>query len=620
MPQTIYELLMNFGILEVLTLIGSVGMFLYGMKLMSEGLQKAAGNKLRNILALMTNNKFLGALTGIFITALVQSSSATTTMIVSFVNAGLITLQQSMAVIFGANVGTTFTAWIISLFGFKVDISAFAIPLFAFGVPLLFMKKSPYTNWGEFLIGFALLFLGLDFLNGAVPDLKSNPAVMDALRRYSDLGFWSVLIFAGVGLVLTMVVQASSATFAIALIMCSKGWITFDLAAALVLGGNIGTCITPIIASVSGNVMAKRAAAGHLLFNLLGSVWALAIYRPYMKLISWITTGCVGDPNEIYKFANNADPAVVASLMDGTIDKSLPENQALVSSFAAMQYYVSFGLSMFHTVFNLINIFVMIWFTKLFVKVVTLLVPSKKEELSDIDGRPHLEFISGGLMSTSELSILQAHKEILVMSDRTSRMHDMVGQMYSEKNSDEFASLFERVQKYENISDNMEVEIATYLSKVADGRLSDDSKHSIQMKLREISEIESIGDSYYNMARILQRRNENRIEFTADMNLNFAEMFALVQKAYKQMADSLVNNSHASSADLIRTMKTESSINAMRNKLKERNIIDLNEGKYEYATGSAYMDLIIECEKIGDYIVNVVEALVDLKPGKGTTE
>ncbi len=608
---------MNFGLLEILTLIGSVGMFLYGMKLMSEGLQKAAGNKLRDILALMTNNKFIGALTGIFITALVQSSSATTTMIVSFVNAGLISLQQSMAVIFGANVGTTLTAWIISIFGFKVNISAFAIPLFAFGVPLLFMKKSVYANWGEFLIGFALLFLGLDYLNSSVPDLQANPAVFDALRRWSDMGFGSVLVFALVGMVLTMIVQASSATFAIALIMCSKGWITFDLAAALVLGGNIGTCITPILASVSGNVMAKRAAAGHLMFNLLGSVWALALYGPYMKLISAITTACTGDPNALYDFAATADPATVMALNDGRLDTSNPENAALAASFGAMQYHVSFGLSMFHTVFNLINICVMIWFTRFYVNAVTFLIPSRKKETqTEDDGRPHLEFISGGLMSTSELSILQAHKEIVLMSDRTYRMHEMVQQMYSETDRDEFMSLFLRVQKYENISDNMEVEIAAYLSRVADGRLSDESKHSIQAKLREISEIESIGDSYYNMARILQRRNENHFVFTQTMNENFAAMFALVRTAFDQMATILKDNGQHIS-DLKMTLNTEQDINSMRNELKERNIIDLNEGKYEYATGSAYMDLIVECEKIGDYIVNVVEALVNLKPGKG---
>ncbi len=612
---------MNFGLLEILTLIGSVGMFLYGMKLMSEGLQKAAGNKLRDILALMTNNKFIGALTGIFITALVQSSSATTTMIVSFVNAGLISLQQSMAVIFGANVGTTLTAWIISLFGFRVNISAFAIPLFAFGVPLLFMKKSVYTNWGEFLIGFALLFLGLDYLNNSVPDLQANPAVFDALRRWSDMGFGSVLVFALAGMLLTMIVQASSATFAIALIMCSKGWITFDLAAALVLGGNIGTCITPIIASVSGNVMAKRAAAGHLMFNVLGSVWALALYGPYMKLISWITTGCVGDPNALYNFANSGeqDPATIAALVDGRLDTSTAGNAALAAEFGNMQYYVSFGLSMFHTIFNLINISIMIWFTKFYVKAVTFLIPSRKKETqTEDDGRPHLEFISGGLMSTSELSILQAHKEIVLMSDRTYRMHEMVGKMFSETSQEEFTSLFLRVQKYENISDNMEVEIAAYLSKVADGRLSDESKHSIQAKLREISEIESIGDSYYNMARILQRRNENHFVFTQSMNENFVAMFDLVRTAYDQMSAILKDNGqHIGNLKL--TLNTEQNINEMRNNLKEQNIIDLNEGKYEYATGSAYMDLIVECEKIGDYVVNVVEALVNLKPGKGTS-
>lgn len=607
---------MNFGFLEILTLIGAVGMFLYGMKLMSEGLQKAAGNKLRDILALMTNNKFLGALTGIFITALVQSSSATTTMIVSFVNAGLISLQQSMAVIFGANVGTTFTAWVISLFGFKVNIATFAVPLFAIGVPLLFMKKSVYTNWGEFLIGFALLFLGLDYLNNSVPDLQSNPAVFDALRRWSDMGFWSIVVFALVGMVLTMIVQASSAMFAIALIMCSKGWITFELSCALVLGGSIGTCITPILASISGGVMAKRAAAGHLLFNLIGATWMLALYGPFLKFISFITGACFGDPHALYNFTCTADPALVASLADGTFDRSTPENAALAAQFANDRDVVSFGLSIFYTIYKVTNISIMIWFTNFYVKAVTFLVPSRRSDDLEDDGKSHLEFISGGLMSTSELSILQAHKEIVLMSDRTYRMHEMIQQMFSESDQDEFSSLFLRVQKYENISDNMEVEIATYLSKVADGRLSDDSKHSIQSKLREISEIESIGDSYYNMARILQRRNENKIVFTQSMNENFASMFALVRTAYDRMA-AVLKDGGQDVGELKLTLKTEQDINDMRNALKEQNIIDLNEGKYEYATGSAYMDLIVECEKIGDYIVNVVEALLNLKPTRG---
>lgn len=606
---------MNFGLLEILNIIGSVGLFLYGMKLMSEGLQKAAGSKLRKILALMTNNKFLGALTGIFITALVQSSSATTTMIVSFVNAGLISLQQSMAVIFGANVGTTFTAWIISLFGFKLNIAAFAIPLIGIGVPLLFMNKNSYKNWGEFLIGFALLFLGLDYLNNSVPDLNSNPAILNALHGCADMGYGSVLLFYIIGMVLTMVVQASSATFAIALIMCSKGWINFDLAAALVLGGNLGTCITPLLASISGNVMAKRAACGHLLFNILGSVWALALYYPFMKLISWITTGCVGDPNELYNFATSADAATVTALVDGKLDMSVPGNAQLASNFVDMQYYVSFGLSMFHTVFNFINILIMIWFTNLYVKIVAKLIPEKKNREGEEDVKSHLEFISGGLMSTSELSILQAHKEIVLMSERTRRMHEMVVKMYSEADEMEFVKLFARVQKYEDISDNMEAEIAAYLSKVADGRLSDVSKHQIQSKLREISEIESIADSYYNISRILQRRNENRIVFTQSIDHHIKEMLALVEKAYAQMYSVLTSN-NATRFDLENTLNIEMEINSMRDDLKSTNIIDLNDGKYAYSVGSVYMDLISECEKIGDYIVNVVEAVVNVKVGK----
>ncbi len=607
---------MNFGLLEILTLIGSVGLFLYGMKLMSEGLQKAAGSRLRKILTLMTNNKFIGALTGIFITALVQSSSATTTMIVSFVNAGLISLQQSMAVIFGANVGTTFTAWIISIFGFKVNISAFAIPLIGIGVPLLFMKKNSYKTWGEFLIGFALLFLGLDYLNTSVPDLNSNPAILETLRGCADMGYGSVLIFFVAGLVLTMIIQASSATFAIALVMCSKGWINFDLAAALVLGGNIGTCITPLLASISGNANAKRAACGHLLFNVFGSVWALALYYPYMKFISWITTLCTGDPNALYQFSISSDPALVTSLVDHKLDLSNAENAAVAADFSDMQYHVSFGLSMFHTVFNLINITIMIWFTKLYVKIVTKMIPDRKSRSGEQDEeKSHLEFISGGLMSTSELSILQAHKEIVLMGERTHRMHEMVLKMYREKDEMEFVQLFARVQKYEDISDNMEAEIAGYLSKVADGRLSDESKHQIQSKLREISEIESIADSYYNISRIIQRRNENRIEFTETLDNNIVQMMSLVDKAFVRMLKVLTAND-VSRTDLEGTLNIEMEINSLRDDLKSSNIIDLNEGKYPYSMGSVYMDIIAEGEKIGDYIVNVVEAIVNVKVGK----
>lgn len=602
---------MNYGFLELFTLIGSVGLFLYGMKLMSEGLQKAAGDKLRNILAMMTNNRIVGALTGIFITALVQSSSATTVMIVSFVNAGLLSLSQSMAVIMGANVGTTATAWIISLFGFKVNIASLSIPLIGFGVPLLFSKKNVYKSWGEFLIGFALLFLGLDYLNNSVPDLKANPEIFSALQRYTTFGYGSVLLFAFIGLVFTMIVQSSSATVAFVLIICSKGWVPFEFAAAMILGSNIGTCLTPLIASISGNIWAKRAALGHLLFNVLGSVWVFIVYYPFMKLIIWISTSLAGNPELLMNFINTTNPAIVESLNNKTLDLSNPANQELMTNFENMQYYVSFGLSIFHTVFNLINIVIMIWFTKAYVYIVTKLTPHKPSEEDKIS---HLTFISTGMLSTAELSILQAHKEIILFSERVQKMFNMVKELYKEsrENDAEFVKKFSRIQKYEDISDNIEVEIATYLSKVADGRLSDESKHEIQMKMRIISEIESVADSCFNLARTIQRRNNLENQFTDGINLNIDLMFKLIDQALEQM-HSILGLSTPQFSDVAKTKNIESEINNFRNQLKTQNIIDVNEGKYLYGTSVVYMDLIAECEKIGDYIVNVVEALSDIK-------
>lgn len=595
-------------IVRILTLIGSVGLFLYGMKLMSEGLQKAAGNRLRHILSLMTNNRFAGALTGIFITALVQSSSATTVMIVSFVNAGLLSLGQSMAVIMGANVGTTITAWIISLFGFKVNIAMFAIPLMAFAVPLLFSKRNKMKNWGEFLLGFAFLFLGLEYLKNAVPDLQAHPELFARLEAYAAMGYPSILLFILVGMVLTMIVQASSATFAIALIMCSKGWISFELAAAIMLGGNIGTCVTPLIASVSGNVQAKRTAMGHLLFNVLGSIWAIALYSPFIKLIVWISTMFAGDPTALATFADTLSPDTINALSNGTLDLSDPANQTLADNFAAKQYYMSFGLSMFHTVFNVINIFIMIWFTNAFVYIVTKMVPSRNAEDDDEN---HLQFISVGLLSTAELSILQAQKEITVYGKRVQRMFGLVRDLMHEEHEDEFVKKFSRIQKYENISDRMEVEIADYLTKVSDGRLSDDSKHQIQMKMRVISEIESVADSCYNLARTLLRKREGA-PFPAMLTSNIELMFNLIDSDLNQMMLAL-SQSTMTSDDVNKTQNLENEINNFRNQLKTQNILDVNNGLYPYTVSVVYMDMIVECEKLGDYIINVVEAVADIK-------
>lgn len=594
----------------MLTLIGSVGLFLYGMKLMSEGLQKAAGDRLRNILAMMTNNRFLGALTGLLVTALIQSSSATTVMIVSFVNAGLLSLGQSMAVIMGANVGTTATAWIISLFGFKVNIAVFAIPLIAFAIPLLFSKKNSWKNWGEFLLGFSFLFMGLEQLNHSVPDLKSNPEIFAVLQSYADAGFPSVLLFALIGMILTIVVQSSSVTFAIVLVMCSKGWITFELSAALVLGSNIGTCITPLIASVSGNIWAKRAAMGHLLFNVLGSIWALILYYPFINLITLITTSITGDPYALYQFVAHCDPATLNALNSGTLDTTIPANETLASDFALKQYYVSFGLSMFHTVFNVINITVMIWFTGLYVKIVTWMVPNKQSD-ADTD-ESHLKFLTTGLLSTAELSILQAQKEIQLYGERTQRMFGMVRNLFHETNENEFVAKYSRIEKYENISDAVELEIANYLTKVADGRLSDETKHQLQMKLRIISEIESIADSCFNIARTMQRKRNQPEEFTPDLKANTELMFNLVDSAIGNMCN-LLHKDHISAAEVNNTQNIENEINNYRNQLRQQNVVSVNDALYDYQISVIYMDIVTECERLADFVVNVVEAIADTK-------
>ena len=600
---------MNFGFIDLLTLIGSIGLFLYGMKLMSEGLQKAAGDRLRNILAWMTNNRFVGALTGILVTALIQSSSATTVMIVSFVNAGLLSLAQSMAVIMGANVGTTATAWILYLGGFKVNLAAASIPLIAFTIPMLFSKKNSWKSWGEVILGFSFLFMGLDLLNHSVPDLRSNPELFAVIQNYADMGFLSILLFAFVGMILTMVVQSSSVTFAIVLVICSKGWISFDMAAALVLGSNIGTCITPLIAAISGNIWAKRAAMGHLMFNVLGSIWVLALYYPFMKLVVWLSSMGQGDPTALLSFVDSTDPMIINALNDGTLDLTDPANQALATTFAANQAYVSFGLSIFHTLFNAINICIMIWLTGLYVKIVTKLIPSKPTEE---DNESHLTFITTGMLSTSELSILQARKEIQLYGERAQRMFGLVRDLFHEEDDKEFTSKFSRIQKYENISDRMEMEIANYLTKVSAGRLSDESKHQVQMKLRVISEIESVADSCYNLARTLQRRKQQPEKFTDEINGNIELMFNLIESGLQNMCNVLCED-HIDLSYVNTAQNIENEINNYRNQLKLQNVIAVNEGYYDYPTATTYMDTIVECEKMGDYIVNVVEAVADSK-------
>ncbi|MBD5250519.1 MAG: Na/Pi cotransporter family protein [Barnesiella sp.] len=597
---------MSYSFLDFMCLLGSVGLFLYGMKVMSEGLQKAAGDRLRNILSAMTRNRFTGLITGILITALIQSSSASTVMVVSFVNAGLMSLAQSMAVIFGANVGTTFTAWVIALFGFKVNISAFVLPLIGISIPLLFTSSSRNKSIGEFFIGFAFLFMGLDMISTYVPDLQSNPEMFEFLQRYTSMGYWSVLIFLFVGIVLTMVIQSSAATFAITLIMCSKGWIGFDLSCALVLGSNIGTTITPLMASMGGNVAAKRTAMGHLLFNMLGTLWTLAIFYPFVELTEWLTEAFgQGDPAALQSYVNSieqSDPEIYNHLFDN----SLPVAHPVVAKVAAMQQSVSIGLSVFHTVFNIINLLIMIWFTGLYVKIVERLIPSKHKE----DEEFQLKFISGGLMNAAELNISQAEKEIVVYAQRVQRMVGMSQNLvHTKEGSEDFSHQFSRIEKYEEISDRMELEIAGYLNRVVEGRLSNEGKHRIASLLRIVSEIESIADSCYGVAKIMMRKQENHVKFSEEIYTNVDSMFISVEASMTNMILLLGDIENVRQKDLITSYNLERETNNLRNQFRADNMENINEHRYEYQAGIYYMDIIGTLEKTGDYVINVVDEI-----------
>lgn len=599
---------MNYSIWDFLGLLGAVGLFLYGMKVMSEGLQKAAGDRLRNILSAMTRNRFTGLITGCLITALIQSSSASTVMVVSFVNAGLMNLAQSMAVIMGANVGTTFTAWIIALFGFKVNISAFVIPLIGLAVVLLFTNKSKPKSIGEFLIGFSFLFMGLDMISTYVPDLQSNPEMFAFLQSYASMGIWSVLIFCAVGLIVTAVIQSSAATFAITLIMCSKGWISFDLACALVLGSNIGTTITPIIASMSGNVAAKRASMGHLLFNLLGTLWCLCVFIPFANMNVWLTELIgQGNPNELYTFVNEIQ-ATQPDLYNHLFDNSLPADHHVLVKIAALQMSVSFGLSLFHTTFNLVNVTIMIWLTGLYVKIVEKLVPSKNRD----DEEFTLKFISRGLLNASELNIAQAEKELHVYAERVGRMIEMAQTLiHTKEKSEEYNKLYSRLEKYEDISDRMELEIAHYLNRCAEGRLSNEGKLRIAAMLNIISEIESIADCCMGVGKILNRKIEAGVDFNQEIYDNIDAMYDYVRQAMAMMIRQLADVENVSGKSLIDSYNKEREINNFRNQLRGANVGNINNRHYEYQAGIYYMDIVGDLEKTGDYIINVIDTLRD---------
>ena len=577
------------GLLSILSLLGAICLFLYGMKVMSEGLQKAAGDRLRGILSAMTRNHFTGFITGLFITALIQSSSASTVMLVSFVNAGLMSLGQAIAVIFGANVGSTFTALIIAFFGFKVDIGLFVLPLIAVAVPMIFSKKSRRKSIGEFLIGFSLLFMGLGLIND---NFVLDENTVSFLQGYANMGVGSMLIFFTFGLVLTMVIQSSAASFAIALVMCTKGWIPYDLACAVVLGSNMGTTITPVLASLSGNVAAKRAAGSHVLYNIVNLIWAMAIFYPFVHFNSWLTDFFgLGNPTEA------AEKLIVA------------KGNIAGAALASLQFTISMGMTMYHIVYNIISLLLNIWFVDLYAKVVTRIFPSKKKKEEE---EFQLKYISAGVINASELNIAQAEKEMYVFAQRVERMIYMAQELiHTKPKTEDFAKLQSRIGKYEDISDRMEIEIANFLNRIAEGRLSNDGKKRIAALLRIDSEIESIADSCFSVGKEIVRKHEGDAHFDQTIYDNIDAMFVLVKDAMKNMLVLLSDFEHIDEDDIIASYNKEREINNFRNQLRTQNFTNINNQLYLYQAGIFYMDVIGDLEKTGDYIINVVDALKD---------
>lgn len=549
---------------NILSLLGSLGLFLFGMKTMSEGLEKFAGDRLRNILAAMTKHRLYGVLTGIVVTALIQSSSATTVMVVSFVNAGLMNLAQAIGVIMGANVGTTVTAWIISVIGFKVNIASLALPLIAFGIPLMFSKQSKRKSIGEFIFGFAFLFMGLSFLQKAATDLNIGEMVALMLSKVADGGFLTILLFVLVGALVTMLVQASAATMAITLMLFDMNIPGFGLeqAAALAMGQNIGTTITALMASMTAGTQARRAALAHMFFNVFGVVVVLLIFYPFCNAVSWFV-------EDVMHAGDNG----------------------------------LFKLSMFHTAFNIFNTLLLIGFVHQIENFVCRVLPAKEEQ-----DEPRLKFISGGFLSTAELSILQARKEIVFFAERCQKSFNYVLSMHGITNDGDFQEIFKKVEKYEGITDNMEYEIAHYLQQVSEGRLSDDAKRQVQRMLREVDDLESIGDCCFSLARTLSRKRENCKEhFTSAQLEQIHNMEGLVSNALSLMTETL-QQPEGEGHDISRSYKIEEEINALRTQLRNKNLENIAAGQYDYQLGAFFIDFVNGLEKLGDYVLNVVQS------------
>mgnify|MGYP003300180761 CR=1 FL=1 len=569
------------GILQIFTLLGALGMFLYGMNLMSSGLQKSAGDKLRTLLSAMTSNPFKGVLTGLSITSIIQSSSATTVMVVSFVNAGLLTLAQAIGVIMGANIGTTVTAWLVSWLGFKSDISILAVPLMLFGFLFSNSKKDKRKNIGELIVGFSLLFLGLSFMKESVPDLGQTPEVLEFVKAWSGHGFGSILIFFALGTILTLILQSSSATMAITLIMLSMGWIPFDMACAMVLGENIGTTITANIAAAVGNTQAKRAAMSHTIFNVFGVVWALILFAPFL--------GLIGNIIELFGLPN---PAAEGFTVTG------PNTE---SGIAAL-----YGLSMLHTLFNTINTFILIWFIKYIERVVVWLIKTPANQESDTF---RLKYISAGPLATPELAIEQAFDEIIHFAQISKNGLSYVKNAISEKDSDKFEELREKLIKYEEISDRIEYEIAAFLNDVSASEVSENTSIEIKAMYKIIGELESLGDSGEAISRILSRRNIHRKNFDEETIKQLNNMTDAVENAYNVMIANLLAAHSGTLTDITNAYNAEERINNLRNYLRDKEIEDLENSRKNYQTSVYYMDIVNELERMGDFMINVSQDL-----------
>jgi len=559
---------MSYSFFDFLTLIGALGFFIYGMKVMSEGIQKVAGSNMRKVLGMMTSNRFKGIFTGFLITSIVQSSSATTVMVVSFVNAGLLTLIQSIGVIMGANIGTTVTAWLISIVGFKVSISSFALPIIGFALPMLFSRKSKIKSWGEVLIGFAILFIGLNELKGAVPDLESDPAILEFLSSFTDMGVLSVLLFVGIGTIVTITVQSSSAAMALTLVMANNGWIPFEMAAAMVLGENIGTTITANLAAMVANVHAKRAARAHLIFNLSGVVWMIVLFTPFLNLID----------HYMIKFQG-------VSPMDPNQPHSIP-----------------IALSIFHTSFNILNALVLVWFVNPIANLVTRIVKSTGD-----DDDYHLQFIGDNIIRTPDISILEARKEIYQFGMITAKMSGFLQTLVVKKKEKKRVKLMDKIKKYEEITDRIEVEVATYLAKVAEGNISENTSIKIRSLLSINNDLERIGDIFFQMSLNIQRKNESNLWFTDNQTEGLMSQFKLVDEALTIMTTNL--ESDYAKVSLTEAKNKEKEINANRSALRREHLKKIEKSEYDIMSGVIYIDLVASLEKVGDHTINVTEAV-----------